>query len=435
MQIQIIRRLGLIVGGAALACAAVFALTPHAHAADLNLGGNCCADLEDRIADLEATAARKGNRKVSLTITGDINKAIIVDDGSVSYSDFGKSSRGPWSHSWGSESFHDKGVQDNSATPSVVDIKGSALITPDLYASYTLEIGVGGYDENSLNSDTNGLYVRKSFWTLGSKRIGSVSVGELSSATENLFSETNVANTSVAVKPLSLSPITGPSVGRASNPYDPFVGQIVNGVRYDSPTWEGFSASASWANDAHPYFGSNDTKEAWDVAMHYVGEPIKGIALAASAGYSDATVVNTVLFAASLKHIPTGLFVTGDYGKVLNFDVGAHEDRSQDGWAVQAGIEQKFIPLGKTTIFGEYGTLSANDTFSGTRYSEAYPIDANYVGGGVVQSFDAAAMDVYLSVRQYSATADETRTWSTGFNTERLDLDATVGVLGARLKF
>ena len=34
-----------------------------ANAADL--GGNCCADLEERIAELEATTVRKGNRKVS----------------------------------------------------------------------------------------------------------------------------------------------------------------------------------------------------------------------------------------------------------------------------------------------------------------------------------------------------------------------------------
>ena len=33
-----------------------------AQAADL--GGDCCADLEERIAELEATTARKGNRKV-----------------------------------------------------------------------------------------------------------------------------------------------------------------------------------------------------------------------------------------------------------------------------------------------------------------------------------------------------------------------------------
>src|SRR5205823_8654587 len=51
-----------------------------ARAADL--GGNCCADLEERVAELEATTARKGNRKMSLTITGQINRLIMYwDDG------------------------------------------------------------------------------------------------------------------------------------------------------------------------------------------------------------------------------------------------------------------------------------------------------------------------------------------------------------------
>ena len=58
----------------------VFALATTASAADL--GGNCCADLEERIAELEATTARKGNRKVSLNIAGQVNKAVLFwDDG------------------------------------------------------------------------------------------------------------------------------------------------------------------------------------------------------------------------------------------------------------------------------------------------------------------------------------------------------------------
>ncbi len=51
-----------------------------ASAADL--GGNCCADLEERIAELEATTARKGNRKVSLTISGWVGEQVMYwDDG------------------------------------------------------------------------------------------------------------------------------------------------------------------------------------------------------------------------------------------------------------------------------------------------------------------------------------------------------------------
>jgi hypothetical protein len=51
----------------------VFAQKP-AKAADL--GGDCCADLEDRVAELEATTVRKGNKKVSVQIYGKMNWAV-----------------------------------------------------------------------------------------------------------------------------------------------------------------------------------------------------------------------------------------------------------------------------------------------------------------------------------------------------------------------
>ena len=45
-------------------------------------GDPCCGDLGDRIAELEATTAIKGNRKMSLTIAGQVNRIIMWwDDG------------------------------------------------------------------------------------------------------------------------------------------------------------------------------------------------------------------------------------------------------------------------------------------------------------------------------------------------------------------
>src|SRR5947207_8173234 len=70
-KLALVAAAGLFMGGVAM---------PSAKAADL--GGDCCADLEERVAELEATTARKGNRKMSLTITGQVNRLVMYwDDG------------------------------------------------------------------------------------------------------------------------------------------------------------------------------------------------------------------------------------------------------------------------------------------------------------------------------------------------------------------
>ena len=102
---------------ATLAIAAVYALAP-ADAADL--GGGCCADLEERIAELEATTARKGNRKVSLTITGYVTKQIMFWDDGVE---------------------HNAYVQDIGPTQATnFRFTGEATIAPGWKAGYMIRI-------------------------------------------------------------------------------------------------------------------------------------------------------------------------------------------------------------------------------------------------------------------------------------------------------
>ena len=72
-RIAIAAALGMTLGGFAMKA------TP-AKAADL--GGDCCADLEERVAELEATTVRKGNKKVSVTLSGWVIKSMNWwDDG------------------------------------------------------------------------------------------------------------------------------------------------------------------------------------------------------------------------------------------------------------------------------------------------------------------------------------------------------------------
>ncbi|MCH8240016.1 MAG: hypothetical protein IIB62_08205, partial [Proteobacteria bacterium] len=106
-RIAIAAAAGLFTGG--------IALTPVLAA---DLGGDCCADLEERVAELEATTVRKGNRKVSVKLSGQVNRAILFwDDGEdqdVYYVDL-----------------------DNSSTR--IRINGSATISKGLRAGYRHE--------------------------------------------------------------------------------------------------------------------------------------------------------------------------------------------------------------------------------------------------------------------------------------------------------
>ena len=132
-------------------------------AAAADLGGNCCADLEERIAELEATTARKGNRKVSLTVSGWVNENLIVwDDGTE----------------------HNAYIGTNSVEQSRFRFVGEAKITSDVSAGYLLEIGVQGHPSNQWNQNSpsssssnpnnqdNQLLVRKSYWYVKSQGMG-----------------------------------------------------------------------------------------------------------------------------------------------------------------------------------------------------------------------------------------------------------------------
>ncbi len=90
-----------------------------------DLGGDCCADLEERVAELEATTVRKGNRNVSVTLYGWVNAGI-------SWYDTGEES--------------DAYVADTDTASTRIGVKGSGKIKPGWEAGYRLELKAGGDD-------------------------------------------------------------------------------------------------------------------------------------------------------------------------------------------------------------------------------------------------------------------------------------------------
>src|SRR5680860_130474 len=115
---------GLFTGG--------IALTP-VQAADL--GGDCCADLEERVAELEATTVRKGNRKVSVKLSGQINRQILWWDDGVDNDIF---------------------LTDGGFTHSRWRITGSATISPGRTAGFRYENDVVISNDPKSISNCNG---------------------------------------------------------------------------------------------------------------------------------------------------------------------------------------------------------------------------------------------------------------------------------------
>jgi predicted porin len=426
-------------GGLLLGAAAVIGWPMPAAAADL--GGNCCSDLEERIAELEATTARKGNRKVSLTISGWVNEAVFAwDDGSE----------------------RNVYVGTNSIEQTRVRFVGEAKIDKDWSAGYTLEIGAQGHPSQQWNQNgpsssninpnngDNQLLVRKSYWYLKNKQLGQVSVGQNGTATYHLLDDAdstltrNVDDAEGAaiylsqfqlrsggqqIGPSSVAfPLRWTDVLRGFNNSTPGDSGRRNVVRYDSPTIAGFTGTAAWGED-----------DIWDVALTYKGD-IGDFSVLARAGYGQSndpgTQIGTAVSpstgvptsydvggttcisssttsastppkgigfncswegaGATILHKPTGLFVFGGWGsQTIDLDGGTTATQlvepTSSVWFIQPGIEQKWLPLGKTTIFGEY-----RHDDPGSNPGKVISASVDTWQGGVVQYIDAAETSLYL---------------------------------------
>jgi len=457
------------VGKLALLAAMGMVAVNVAPAAAADLGGDCCADLEERIAELEATTARKGNRKVKLEISGHVNQMVMWwDDGTES----------------------NAYIVTNDNARSRFRFKGEAKIDADWKAGYLIEIGVRAANSKRTNqdddngADSNLLDLRHNYWYLDSKTYGRVSVGLTGGASEGV-TEVNLAATKDIAKYSDVED-SGLGMGMLSNGtrltttssgapilYEwrrllrdggdqPGEGRRHNLVKYDTPEFAGFKGTANW--------GEDDT---WEVGLGYKGE-FSGFKLAAAIAYGEnkdgtgqtgfqcpgaVAGVNDrecsqLGGSLSVMHEATGIYVNFASG-YLEDDViltettvpaALREDRSYF-YAGELGIEQKWNALGKTTLFVQYfknegGTLDREVRIGGVPGSTPPVLGASFgdvqeseleaFGAGVIQGIDAAAMHLYLTYRHYEGDITANNAGAvTNFDLD--DLDVVMG--GAIIRF
>jgi hypothetical protein len=401
---------GLLAGGMSVSSAS---------AADL--GGNCCADLEERIAELEATTARKGNRKVSLTVSGWVGQQVT------------------WWDDGGESNVY---VNDLGTTlASHVKFTGQAQILPGWTAGYVLHLEAVGSDSltmsqgqpdgpSVLTGTNNGVGTLQSFWFIKSDQLGKVSVGKQSQASDNTAILVDGSGSLVPANWVSfdvnsffvrnssngnLSSLTWGGAGGCV--WGDCNGAPTNSVRYDSPTFAGFSVSASWGED-----------DFWDVAARYAGE-WNSVKVSVAAAYSQTNSTsgdsgNVIQpfdsgyfqIGAYAEHVPTGLFVYGAYGHLNYFDRG-DDVASNNTWYIKGGIRQRWNPLGHTVLYGEYERAQNHLSSAGSIDPDTDELiggngDINNNGGlfvgtsevrmwglGVVQEIDAAAMSLWVKYR------------------------------------
>jgi len=418
-----------------------------AKAADL--GGNCCADLEERVAELEATTARKGTRKVSLTISGQISQQLMYwDDGNTS----------------------DIYVNGPGASNSRWRLTGSAKISPEVTAGFLYELEA--YASNQTVDQSNGgddkgsrtATLREAMAWVEHSRLGRVSIGHGSTAANNailvdlsgkgMAAPNYIALVSSGMRLFSrtLDNLTGNGY-LATGTWGSFIeggsgdwlNERVEHIQYRTPTIAGFSLGASFGEDNY-----------WDAALRYAGE-FNGVRIAGALGYSVRSEYNGAAEAftcttqcekkleqlagsLSIRHMPTGLFFTGAAGTrdmrkqdavatgvdvdfnffgddSITFQRGNSRNFESNFFYLSGGVARNFFGLGDTVLYGEYSEWKgiAQDVNFSASLGEFGPFETVTVNGfgekadkvvhwgvGVVQHVDAAAMEFWLAYKNYS---------------------------------
>lgn len=423
-------------------------------------------EVEERIAALEETSARKGNEKLTLDVSGSINRMLMAwDDGEE----------------------QDVYIVDNTSARSRLEFRGGAKIARGWSAGYFLSVGLDDTAANDVSQlDDNGegkLDLRHSAWWLRSNLLGTVHVGLTSPATDDIILKDvggimpGAANIATMGGNLFMRRADRPELsgeetlvlrGAFTTTLDEFAagGSVDtlrrNVVRYDAPRlstqFGNFNAAVAWGeNDfvdasIEHSLSYNDWK--WRFGAGWLNDRDIGT----GPGRRDREEWKG---SASLLHMPSGLFGTVAYvhrtfsgestsqqttfGENTVGIAGPVTNRPATDYLYSAfGVRRAFSEIGDTSLYGEYGQV--DDSLTGMREAalrEVTDSRMQMVGAAISQNIDAAALDVYLGVRHFRFDTEGVTcrvnvnpcTSAASFASPIPLNDITIGYAGTRIKF
>lgn len=398
---------------------------PSSSESDVAAAGASYDELEERIADLEASTARKGTRApITLSVSGWINQGLLAWDDGVE-SDVNQ-------------------VQFVSAR-SRLEFAGSAKIARGWSAGYLLGLGINDNDSTDVSQITDEgdddptLVVRHSNWWLRSNKFGTATVGFGSTATDNIILEDTGGIIAGAQNIATIGgnlivrhadePEEGPEALITRTTMSDFAaGASVdtlrrNMVRYDAPRIHALGGNI----DVSAAVGEDDF---FDAAIRY-DVNFNDFRFRSGIGYLHDTDEpddrtgserdrQEIKGSASIIHVPSGIFLTAAFvhrefhgsdpsdqaifgENTTGIVTPAGTNRPDTEYRYFAsGIRHSFSRIGDTTVYGEYGRV--DDAITGLReagYSEVTESQLEMIGASISQDIEAAGMDIYAGFRHF----------------------------------
>ena len=457
-------------------------LGPRAPAMAADPAGRCCADLEERLDELDSTTVRRGNRKVTLKLSGHVNKMLLIWDDGVN---------------------DDVYAVDNAGSENLFRMHGSAHINPSVTAGFSIVVLVLSAESSAVDDriDANPtenrdgiLELNDASFRLKHEGLGRITLGRTAPSIDDIITID-----------LSRNPIAGPDPSWSTNfrlvrPQGTLgcngaacrtglaTSAIVPGldsptgdlIRYDSPTLYGFRLSASWGEDDLADI-TLSYKRQWDALRFVAGighlwftdetesltrgggtfvMPCPPPGLGQPTCIGERRDLEVLAGSTSLMHVPSGLYAnfaaaraTFNRGNgqsplrasVFTAPVTGEAAKDAHMWYVQAGVKRPLLApaLGHTTLYGEYqawtnvGVRKDAGTVTGLPIgsSEITASLAEMWGLGIVQDIDLPAMKLYGGLRVWELGL-RAATAATAPAGEDIPLeDFYVMALGGRINF